>query len=321
MLTKLIIGPCAIESMEHALYTAGQLKLIQQSLQGQGYLIEIIYKSCFNKANRSSVHSYHGIGLSKGREILAKVKETTGLKVTSDVHTVEEARAMGPVLDIIQIPAHMCRYTDLIAAAAGEGKPINVKLGQFLSPKEAKRIVEKIREAGNTEEIILSNRGFQFGYNNLVVDMRSFGMVKQSLLKNEHNVKTCIDATHSVQLPGDNETESGGQPAFIETIALAGAAAGADYLFMEAHNYPLSAPCDSQTMVDIIQVEGIVVKFLKIQGVLVERYRHHCVDLYMADYNKDPSPLDSIVWDCEKEKEMQDNNNTSRFSAGDEGVH
>lgn len=225
-------GPCVIESEEHALECAAALKEMLSPLG-----INFIYKSSYDKANRSSASSFRGPGLKKGLEILAKVKQTYDLPVISDIHTPDEARAAAEVCDVIQIPAFLCRQTDLIVAAAETGAAINVKKGQFMAPWDMKNVVEKIEYAGN-KKIILCDRGTMFGYNNLVSDMRSIPIMKKL------GYPVCFDASHSVQLPGGLGSSSGGQREFIPTLTRAAIAAGANVLFIESHPTPETAKSD-----------------------------------------------------------------------------
>ncbi len=231
-----ISGPCVIESEESALYAAEFLKNLCDNLG-----IQFIYKSSYDKANRSSVHSFRGPGLEKGLRILEKIKTTFDIPVLTDIHSPEEAAAAGQVCDVIQIPAFLCRQTDLIIAAAATGAAINVKKGQFMAPWDMKNVVEKIEEAGNTQ-IILTDRGTTFGYNNLVCDMRSIAILKK------FGYPVCFDASHAVQLPGGNGTSSNGEREFIPTLAKAAVAAGCDCLFIESHESPSEAKSDKDSV-------------------------------------------------------------------------
>lgn len=222
----LIGGPCAIESEKHALMTAERLAGIAADRR-----VPFIYKSSYDKANRSSVDGYRGPGLTEGLRILRRVRETVGVPVLSDVHQVEEVGPAAEVLDILQIPAFLCRQTDLILAAARTGKPVNVKKGQFLAPPDMKNVVDKIRSTGN-EAVLLTERGTSFGYHNLVVDMRGLVQLR------ELGVPVVFDATHSVQLPGAGGTRSGGERGYVPALARAAVAVGVDALFMEMHEDP-----------------------------------------------------------------------------------
>jgi 2-dehydro-3-deoxyphosphooctonate aldolase (KDO 8-P synthase) len=222
----LIGGPCAIESEKHALMTAERLAAIAAQ-----HCVPFIYKSSYDKANRSSADGYRGPGLVEGLRILRKVRESVGVPVLSDVHQVEEVAPAAEVLDVLQIPAFLCRQTDLVLAAARTGKPVNVKKGQFLAPGDMRNVVDKVRSVGN-DDVLLTERGTSFGYHNLVVDMR--GLVQMRAL----GYPVVFDATHSVQLPGAAGTRSGGERAYVPALARAAVAVGVDALFMEMHEDP-----------------------------------------------------------------------------------
>ncbi len=222
----LIGGPCAIENEKHALMTAERLATIAADRH-----VPFVYKSSYDKANRSSIDSYRGPGLAEGLRILRRVKEVVGIPVLSDVHQVEEVGPAAEVLDVLQIPAFLCRQTDLVVAAARTGRPVNVKKGQFVAPGDMKNVVEKILAAGN-EQVLLTERGTSFGYHNLVVDMRSLVQMR------ELGVPVVFDATHSVQLPGAGGTRSGGERKYVPALARAAVAVGVDALFMEMHEDP-----------------------------------------------------------------------------------
>jgi 2-dehydro-3-deoxyphosphooctonate aldolase (KDO 8-P synthase) len=222
----LIGGPCAIENETHALMTAERLIAIAASRR-----VPFVYKSSYDKANRSSVNSYRGPGLVEGLRILKKVRETLGVPVLSDVHQVSEVDPAAEVLDVIQIPAFLCRQTDLIVAAAATGKPVNVKKGQFVAPRDMRNVVDKILSKGN-EAILLTERGASFGYNNLVVDLRGLQIMR------ELGYPVVFDATHSVQLPGGAGDRSGGERRYVQGLARAAVAFGVDALFMEMHEDP-----------------------------------------------------------------------------------
>lgn len=234
-----IAGPCVIEDELSTLKNAERLKAVSESLD-----IPLIFKSSFDKGNRTSVDSFRGPGIARGLEILRKVKEETGLPVISDIHSPAEADDAARVLDILQIPAFLCRQTDIIVSAARTGKPLNVKKGQFLAPGDVKNIIDKALSTGN-RDIMLTERGVAFGYNNLVVDMRSIPIMRQL------GCPVVYDATHSVQLPGGRGSSSGGQREFIETLARAAVAAGCDAVFMEVHHDPDRAPCDGPNMLPL----------------------------------------------------------------------
>ena len=234
----LIGGPCAIEDEKHALMTAERLVTIAADKK-----IGFIYKSSYDKANRSSVRSYRGPGLVEGLRILRKVRDTLRVPVLSDVHDVAEVAPAADVLDVLQIPAFLCRQTDLIVAAGRTGKPVNVKKGQFVAPRDMRNVVEKLVSTGN-RSILLTERGTTFGYNNLVVDMR--GLADMRAL----GVPVVFDATHSVQLPGGAGDRSGGERVYVPALARAAVAAGIDALFMEMHEDPDRTMPDGQPLSD-----------------------------------------------------------------------
>jgi 2-dehydro-3-deoxyphosphooctonate aldolase (KDO 8-P synthase) len=227
-----IAGPCVIESESHCMMLAGAL-----SEQCRGVGLPFVFKASFDKANRSSIQSYRGPGLEEGLRILSRVKAQVGVPVLSDIHETSQVHAAAKVLDILQIPAFLCRQTDLLVASARTGAVVNVKKGQFLSPWEARNIVDKIRSAGGSR-ILLTERGTSFGYQNLVVDYRSIPIMQR------FGCPVVFDATHSVQRPGAAGTSSGGDGEFIETLARAAIAAGADGLFVEVHEEPAKALSD-----------------------------------------------------------------------------
>jgi len=228
----LIAGPCVIESREAAIQVAEKLREIADQLG-----LMIIFKSSFDKANRTSHESYRGPGLDEGLEILQLIKEQTGLPTLTDVHSVDQVRPVSQAVDVIQTPAFLCRQTDLINAVASSGTPVNIKKGQFLSPEEMGSVVEKARSAG-AEQLMVCERGSSFGYNNLVVDMRSLQVMS------EFNCPVVFDATHSVQLPGQGGNRSGGQREFVPLLARAAIAAGVAGVFMEVHPDPDNAMSD-----------------------------------------------------------------------------
>jgi 2-dehydro-3-deoxyphosphooctonate aldolase (KDO 8-P synthase) len=222
----LIGGPCAIENEKHALMVAERL----QRMTGDAG-VPFIYKSSYDKANRSSIHSYRGPGLAEGLRILQKVKDETGLAVLSDVHDVSEVAPAAQVLDVLQVPAFLCRQTDLIVACARSGRPVNVKKGQFVAPRDMVNVVEKVRASGS-EDLLLTERGSSFGYNNLVVDFRGLPIMRG------FGYPVVFDATHSVQLPGGQGDRSGGERQYVQALARAAVAVGVDALFMEIHEDP-----------------------------------------------------------------------------------
>lgn len=228
----LIAGPCVIEDAALTLDIARTLKKYAQELA-----LPLIFKASYDKANRTSLDSFRGPGLEAGLEILARVKEEVGLPVLSDVHQVSEVAPAAAVLDVLQIPAFLCRQTDLVVAAAETGKPLNIKKGQFLAPWDMGPVVEKARSSGNSQ-IMLTERGGSFGYNNLVVDFRSLAIMR------DLGCPVVLDVTHSVQLPGGQGSCSGGQREFVPLLARAGVAAGADAIFLEVYPEPERARCD-----------------------------------------------------------------------------
>jgi len=229
----LIAGPCVVESRELQVETAGRLKEICARLG-----IPFIFKSSYDKANRSSGKSYRGLGMEQGLAILAEVKRQVGVPVLTDVHDKDEVRSVAAVVDVLQTPAFLCRQTDFIHAVAAAGKPVNIKKGQFLSPQEMKNVVDKAREASGQDNILVCERGFSFGYGNLVSDMRSLAIMRAT------GCPVVFDATHSVQLPGGQGTSSGGQREFIPVLARAAVASGIAGLFMETHPNPEKALSD-----------------------------------------------------------------------------
>jgi 2-dehydro-3-deoxyphosphooctonate aldolase (KDO 8-P synthase) len=229
----LIAGPCVVESRQLQIDTAGRLKEITGQLK-----IPFIFKSSFDKANRSSGKSFRGLGMDEGLKILAEVKRQVGVPVLTDVHTEQEVKPVAAVVDVLQTPAFLCRQTDFIHAAASAGKPVNIKKGQFLSPEEMKNVVDKAKEASRQENILVCERGFSFGYGNLVSDMRSLAIMRNT------GCPVVFDATHSVQLPGGQGTSSGGQREFIPVLARAAVASGVSGLFMETHPDPEKALSD-----------------------------------------------------------------------------
>jgi 2-dehydro-3-deoxyphosphooctonate aldolase (KDO 8-P synthase) len=235
----IIAGPCVIESTEHALMMARECK-IRAAAAG----LDFVYKSSFDKANRSSAGSFRGHGLQSGLDVLRRVKEELDVPVVTDIHDVSQVEPVAEVADILQIPAFLSRQTDLITAAAQSGRAVNVKKGQFLAPQDARNIVEKARAAG-CRKLLLTERGVSFGYNNLVVDMRSFPIMR------EFGAPVVFDVTHSLQLPGGLGKATGGLPEYIEPLARAGVACGVDAVFMEVHDHPEVAPSDGPNMLPL----------------------------------------------------------------------
>jgi 2-dehydro-3-deoxyphosphooctonate aldolase (KDO 8-P synthase) len=229
----LIAGPCVVESEQLQMDVAGQLKEMTAQLG-----IPFIFKSSYDKANRSSGKSFRGPGMEKGLEILAKVKKTLGVPILTDVHTEEEVPTVAKIVDVLQTPAFLCRQTDFIHAVARAGKPVNIKKGQFLAPSDMKNVVDKAREASGADNIMVCERGASFGYNNLVSDMRSLAIMRDT------GCPVVFDATHSVQLPGGQGTTSGGQREFVPVLARAAVATGVSGVFMETHPDPANALSD-----------------------------------------------------------------------------
>jgi 2-dehydro-3-deoxyphosphooctonate aldolase (KDO 8-P synthase) len=249
----LIAGPCVIESRERVFSIAKKIRAICEALR-----IPFIFKASFDKANRSSIRSYRGPGLEKGLEILRDIKSELGLAVLSDVHETWQVERAAEVLDIIQIPAFLCRQTDLILTAARTHKPINVKKGQFLSPGEMKNVIEKIESTGN-KKMILTERGTAFGYNNLVFDVRSIPIMKR------WGYPVVIDASHSVQKPGGQGTASGGEHEFIPSIAKAGVSVGADGVFLEVHDNPRQALSDKFNSLIIKELKDLLKTLIRLK--------------------------------------------------------
>ena len=252
----LIAGPCVIESEEHVCRMAKAIQSIASRLN-----IPLIFKSSFDKANRTSIHSYRGPGLEKGLQALRRVKQETGLPLLTDVHEVCQVEAVAQVCDVIQIPAFLSRQTDLLVAAGRTGVAVNIKKGQFVSPLEARHAIEKVQSAGN-DRIIVTERGSSFGYNNLVVDMRSLPILRG------FGWPVVLDVTHAVQLPGGAGTSSGGQPEFIETLARAGVGAGVDGIFLEVHDNPAAALSDGSNAVPLSELDCLLDRLLQIDRVV-----------------------------------------------------
>lgn len=240
----LVAGPCVIENFDITFDTAEKLKRITDELG-----IPFIFKSSFDKANRTSVHSYRGPGLENGLDILKQIRDKLGIPVLSDIHLPQQAQKAAGVLDVIQIPAFLCRQTDLIAAACRTGKPVNIKKGQFLSPFECRHIINKAEES-SCSSLSITERGTTFGYNNLVVDFRSVMILK------EMGVPVIFDATHSVQLPGGGTDSSAGNREYAPVLAKAAVAAGADGLFIETHPDPDTALCDGPNSIALPDLKG-----------------------------------------------------------------
>jgi 2-dehydro-3-deoxyphosphooctonate aldolase (KDO 8-P synthase) len=254
----LIAGPCVIESEAHAMMMAEKLSAATAELG-----VPYIFKASYDKANRTSVSSFRGPGLKKGLGILAKIKKHTGLPILTDVHDVSQVSPAAEVCDVLQVPAFLCRQTDLLVAVGKSGRVANLKKGQFLSPSEMKNAVEKVASTGN-EKIILTERGASFGYQNLVVDMRSFPIMKKL------GYPVVFDVTHSVQLPGGEGKSSGGQPEFIEPLARAGTAVGVDGIFLEVHDNPAKAPSDGTNALPLSQFRPLLQKLLRLAAMVRE---------------------------------------------------
>ncbi|MCA1817189.1 MAG: 3-deoxy-8-phosphooctulonate synthase [Acidobacteria bacterium] len=242
----LIAGPCVIESEEHALMIAREC-----ARRARDAGLPYVFKASFDKANRSSIESFRGQGIERGLEVLARVKRETGVPVLTDVHEVAQVERVAEVADVLQIPAFLCRQTDLVVAAARTGRAVNVKKGQFLAPSDARNIVEKARAAG-CEKLLLTERGASFGYNNLVVDMRSFPIMRG------FGVPVVFDVTHSLQLPGGLGHATGGQSEYIEPLARAGVACGVDAVFMEVHEEPSRALSDGPNALPLARMSALL---------------------------------------------------------------
>jgi 2-dehydro-3-deoxyphosphooctonate aldolase (KDO 8-P synthase) len=255
----LIAGPCVIESEDLCLYIAQQVKSICEELK-----VPVIFKASFDKANRTSGESFRGPGMKKGLEILASVGEKTGLPLTTDIHLPDQAEEAGKICSVLQIPAFLCRQTDLVEAAARTGKPVNIKKGQFVSPWATQHLVNKVRNIGNSPEVWLTERGSSFGYGNLVVDMRSFPVMK------EYADTVVYDATHSLQLPATDQAKTGGQREFIAALAQAAMATGCvDGLFLEVHPEPEKSPSDAGNILPLDDLRALLEKLIKIKQATV----------------------------------------------------
>jgi 2-dehydro-3-deoxyphosphooctonate aldolase (KDO 8-P synthase) len=254
----IIAGPCVIESEEHAMMMAREC-----ARRARDAGLDFVFKTSFDKANRSSIKSFRGVGMEAGLEILRHVKSEVGVPVVTDIHDAAQVDAVAEVADILQIPAFLCRQTDLILAAARSGRAVNIKKGQFLAPEDARNIVEKAQAAG-CERLMLTERGVSFGYNNLVVDMRSFPIMS------EFGVPIVFDVTHSLQLPGGLGNATGGLSQYIEPLARAGVACGVDAVFMEVHDTPERAPSDGPNMLPLARM-GPLLESLRAIHELVSR--------------------------------------------------
>ena len=253
-----ILGPCVVESFEHASMMATSIKEICERVD-----VGFVYKSSFDKANRSSIESFRGQGMEFGLEVLAQVKAEAAVPVITDIHEPWQVEKTAAVADILQIPAFLCRQTDLLVEAARSGRAVSVKKGQFLAPWDAKNIVEKLHGAG-CERVLLTERGASFGYNNLVVDLRSFPIMRS------FGVPVVFDVTHSLQLPGGLGKATGGQAEYIEHFARAGVACGVDAVFMEVHDNPAKAPSDGPNQLPLARLEKLLTKLKQIHKLVSE---------------------------------------------------
>ncbi len=254
----LIAGPCVIESEEHAVRMAEAVNAVARKLN-----VPYIFKASYDKANRTSIKSFRGPGLEQGLRILRTVKEKVQVPVLTDVHEAKDVPAVAEAVDVVQIPAFLCRQTDLLVEAAKHAKSINIKKGQFVSPWDMRHAVQKVRESGNNN-IFLTERGSSFGYNNLVVDMRSLAIMREF-------APVVFDATHSVQLPSagaNGQAVSGGQPEFIPLLSRAAVAAGVDGIFMEVHDNPAQAKSDGANALNLKNLEGVLAELLAIRNAL-----------------------------------------------------
>jgi 2-dehydro-3-deoxyphosphooctonate aldolase (KDO 8-P synthase) len=256
-------GPCVLESEDHALSLATRIKEVCDSMG-----IPYVFKSSYDKANRSSLDSYRGPGYPLGLQILENIRNKLAIPVLSDIHETTQVEKAAQVLDVLQIPAFLCRQTDLLIEAARTGKPINIKKGQFIAPRDMKNIVDKILSQGN-QNIILTERGSSFGYNNLVFDVRSIPIMKKM------GFPVVIDASHSVQKPGGEGTYSGGESEFIPHIAAAGIAAGADGVFIEIHDNPQEALSDGLNSLHINDLRGLLGSLLRIREAILAEEKAH----------------------------------------------
>jgi 2-dehydro-3-deoxyphosphooctonate aldolase (KDO 8-P synthase) len=255
----IIAGPCVIESRDHALMMAREC-----STRAGNAGLDFVYKSSFDKANRSSIKSFRGLGMGEGLDVLLQVKTELGIPVLTDVHDISQVAPVAEVADVLQIPAFLSRQTDLVLEAARSGRAVNIKKGQFLAPLDARNIVDKARAVG-CERLMLTERGVSFGYNNLVVDMRSFPIMR------EFGVPVVFDVTHSLQLPGGLGYATGGQSEYIEPLARAGVACGVDAVFMEVHDCPERAPSDGPNALPLERMEPLLVMLREIHELVSNR--------------------------------------------------
>ena len=252
----IIAGPCVIESRDHSLRMANEIKKISDNIE-----LPIIFKSSFDKANRTSIKSFRGPGIEEGIKILSDVKAETELPVITDIHNADQAKVVAEVVDVIQIPAFLSRQTDILIAASNTGKPVNIKKGQFLAPWDVEHIVQKIEETGHSN-ILLTDRGTQFGYNNLVADMRAIPLMKK------YGYPVVFDATHSAQLPGASGGHSSGMRDMIPTLARSAVAAGCSGVFMEVHDKVDSAKSDAATQWPLSQLKDLLIDLINIHNVV-----------------------------------------------------
>jgi 2-dehydro-3-deoxyphosphooctonate aldolase (KDO 8-P synthase) len=252
----IIAGPCVVESPEHALMMARECSTVAREVG-----LDFVFKASFDKANRSSIKSFRGQGMQLGLEVLQTVKKEFGVPVLTDVHEISQVAPVAEVVDVLQIPAFLCRQTDLILEAARSGKAVNVKKGQFLAPQDARNIVDKAREGG-CEKLLLTERGATFGYNNLVVDMRSFQIMRS------FEVPVVFDVTHSLQLPGGLGHATGGQSEYIEPLARAGVACGVDAVFMEVHDCPEKALSDGPNALPLQRLKPLLMMIREIHQLV-----------------------------------------------------
>src|SRR6266550_7771793 len=255
----IIAGPCVIESPEHTLMMARECAARARSAD-----LDLVFKASFDKANRSSIKSFRGLGIEAGLEVLRQVKDEIGIPVLTDVHDVSQVGLVAEVADVLQIPAFLSRQTDLVLEAARSGRAVNVKKGQFLAPQDARNIVDKARAVGG-DKVMLTERGVSFGYNNLVVDMRSFPIMR------EFGVPIVYDVTHSLQLPGGLGHATGGLSQYIEPLARAGVACGVDAVFMEVHDAPERAPSDGPNMLPLARMGPLLESLRDIHALVGER--------------------------------------------------
>ncbi len=253
-----IAGPCVIEGETHAVETALALRDIAQRAR-----VQLVFKASYDKANRTSAKSFRGPGLAEGLRVLRRVREAAGVPILTDIHEPAHAAPAAEVADVLQIPAFLSRQTDLLVAAARTGRVVNIKKGQFLAPMDMKHAIEKVTSAGNSR-VIVTERGFSFGYNNLVVDMRAFPMLRSL------GFPVVYDVTHSLQLPGAGEGVTAGQAEFIEPMASAGVAAGVDGVFMEVHQNPSEARSDAQNALRLDRLEALLHKLVRIHAIASE---------------------------------------------------